>query len=350
MKSAVIKAALRTDERLAGVSALACLMHVYAHTACDDYGRLKGNPSWWAMNVVPGRAKVAECATALKELIGCGVVAEYTVGGVEYLMLGDWFETQTFQNNFILRAVYPNHHTGEVEPPAYWNAVRDAQGMRKRGERLNLKSHDVKLRNHDSDEINLETDDLNLGQPGVKLIQVVVVEEEVYKETNTNPVSTTTTDINLKSDEINLTLEPLIPYWEGHADPMVEFMGKIIASVPKYANASRPATLTRVEEIIERIRTEAPDDQAIKDMLTDWCDFNQADTSGKFGKQDPIASIRQQIGFRRPRWAVMRKRMDESNQTGLRGVQVARTSNHTRGESAVDELARITGQKVNSGS
>lgn len=348
MKSAVIKAALRTDERLASVSALACLMHVYAHTACDDYGRLKGNPSWWAMNVVPGRATVAECASALKELISCEIVIEYKVNGVEYLALCDWFETQTFQNNFVLRAVYPNQHTSEVEPPAYWNAVRDAQGMRKRGERLKLKSDDLKLRNQDSDEINLSEGDLKLSDPDFKLNQVVVVEERVYITNNTT-VSTTTTPANLKIDEINLNLEPMIPYWEGHADPLVEFLGKIIASVSKYEGASRPPTLARVEEILERIRIEAPDDQAIKDMLTDWCDFHQADTAGKFGKQDPIASIRQQIGFRRPRWAIMRKRMDEGNQTALRHAQPGRNGVYARSESSDNELARITGKEVSSG-
>lgn len=121
------------------------------------------------------------------------------------------------------------------------------------------------------------------------------------------------------------------PYWEGCTDPIVVYIAEAFHGVTKYAHASRPPTLKRVTDLVARIRQEAPDDQAIIDMVDGWKDFHEADEVGKYGRNDPVASLRERIAFLRPKWAVVKKRARGSSNT------------RTKSESLQDEVTRLSG-------
>lgn len=99
-------------------------------------------------------------------------------------------------------------------------------------------------------------------------------------------------------------------WWDGDPDPMVAYVAEAFAQVPKYAEASRPPTPDRVRTLVARIREDAPDEGAIRDMVDNWRDFHAADTKARYGKQDPVASLREQIAIRRPKWVVAKKRAE----------------------------------------
>lgn len=276
-------------DALVEVSVLACLLHAYGLTACDDYGRISASARYWMMNVCPNRASLAEIAAALDELVASGALVKYGDAGDPSLLYPDWFETQTFQNNFVLRALRPNPETGECEPPVKWSDIREAMNLRRRAPRANLTEEEEQAK---AENVKLSKRKDNVNQ--------VVSSKSNKKEKNTD---TTTTDLNLTG------VEPLLPYWEGCGDPLVVYVAEAISKIGKYANASRPPTIARLEDLVGKARELAPDDKAVQFMVDNWKEFHLADVKAKYGKQDPVASLREQIGYYRPRWAQMRRRM-----------------------------------------
>lgn len=307
MSSALFRATLPQDERLAECSVLACLGYVYAHLRCDSFGRLKGSSGWWAMHVLPGRGSVSEVSSALGELVACGVLRRYEVDGEPFVVIVDWFKTQSFQELYMMRAQYPNPDTGEVEQTMPWRDARDHFGLRRRKERPTVIPQQVTVRNEAPSSVTVRREELTVNR-GATITTV-----------------TTEDSSTSRAREIDWLSEP---------DRVVAYMGQKISEVRKYANASRPATVQRVTDLVARMRTEAPDDQAICDLVDNWFDFHSADTDAKYGKGDPVASMRQQLGFARPRWAAAVARANR----GAASRQVRRD------ESMADELSRITSQ------
>jgi hypothetical protein len=263
------------------------------------------------MNVVPGRGSVTEVEHALKELVDAGVVIKYVVGDETFMRLTDWFETQSFQELHMMRAKYPNPETGECERTMLFKFAKDEYGLRKRAarnpktkpEKVIIKTDDFMIKTDDYNKVIIKTDDLSVK----------------------SPATITTTYSN------SSTGESPEPYWTNCDDPTIRFMAEKIASVTKYAGASRPATLERVMDLISRMREIAPDDGAIIDLVTNWHDFHSADTKGKYGKSDPISSMRAQIAYYQPKWSVVAKR------------STRQSTRVNRSESMTDELDRITG-------
>jgi hypothetical protein len=337
MNSAVIKAAMRIDDRLADASALACLMYTWAHTACDDYGRLKATPGWWAMNVVPGRASVADVEIALASLVRCGVLESYEIDDERFVRIRDWFDTQSFQELHMMRAIYPNPESGEREPSMLWKFARDRYGLRKRAPKrpktpefkpngITVKPADLTVNENGPASVTVKPADLTVKGPALYT---------TYDSSNTDP----------RDDEPSK--EPVPDYWENATDELVPFIGRAIASIPKYNRASRPATLDRVTGLIARLREIAPHDDAIRDMVTNWQEFHAADKKAKYGSGDPVASIRQQIGHYEPRWTVTKSKLAR---VAVTQSQIdARGNQPRRNESAIDELARITEGLTNGG-
>lgn len=342
MNSAVIKFTLRTDDRLADASALACLMYTWAHTACDDYGRLKATPGWWAMNVVPGRASVCEVENGLADLIRAGVLAPYEVAGERFVRIVDWFQTQSFQELHMMRALYPNPDTGERETSMLWKFARDHFGLRKRAPKGSKGPNDPKPK---PNGITVKSADLTVSENGsadltVKLGDLTVKSEALY-----TTLDSSNTDAGAPEPPTTPEPEPLIAYWEASDDPLVPFIGERIASIAKYAKATRPANLERVTALVARLREIAPHDDAIRDMITNWHEFHDADKKAKYGSGDPVASIRQQIAHYEPRWVVQKSKLARVAQTQ---AQIdARPARPPRDETMSDELARITGGRPN---
>ncbi len=153
-----------------------------------------------------------------------------------------------------------------------------------------------------------------------------------------DPPTTTTTlhsAANAKSSSSSKGRhEPLFAYWEGADDELVAVIGRAIASVAKYDRATRPATLERVTELLIRLRAIAPHDDAIRDLVVNWQEFHAADKAGRYGRADPVASMRNQIGHFEPRWAVQKSKLARTAQTNAR--------HPPKYETMAEEIARIT--------
>lgn len=326
MHSAIIKRSLLINERLAGVSVLGCLMYTWAHCMCDDYGRLSATPGWWAMRVVPGRGALCDVEAALGELVQCGALIAYSVGDGRFVRIADWFETQSWQELHMMRAECPNPETGELEQSMLWKYARDHFGLRKRAPKRQKRTE------HEPEKITVKNEEITVRleetEPvTVKNEPVTVKDAALYSIYDNSSNAGETGD------------EPVGNYWDGCDDLLVVHIAETFASVPKYANASRPPTLARVTELVHRLREIAPHDEAIRDMVKNWHEFHEADKKAKYGKSDPVASMRGQIGHYEPKWTVQRSK--------LKRIAETETSiNHNRRgarETMADELARITG-------
>ena len=91
-------------------------------------------------------------------------------------------------------------------------------------------------------------------------------------------------------------------FWDGHEDQLLVLICEAVASVEKYRECN-PFGMDRVKELADDIEASAPTFADSKAFLKDWRDFHKADVKAKYGKSDPIRSIRNRLAYFIPRWS-----------------------------------------------
>lgn len=112
-----IKADLRRDEHLGGVSRDARYLFVLLITYADDHGRFRAHPALLASELYPydddaGRREVEQW---LDELCEAGRVRKYTSGGQEYGYIVNWAKHQRVDN--AARSELPDPTECEISVP-----------------------------------------------------------------------------------------------------------------------------------------------------------------------------------------------------------------------------------------
>lgn len=114
-----------------------------------------------------------------------------------------------------------------------------------------------------------------------------------------------------------ISCHPSASEWEGDDDWLVRALGEAIAAVPKYQGCSRAPTLGALRGLAGLLREAgAPSDDDLLYFIAEWREFHKIDVHGRYGKADPVASLRNNIDRYRPRWAQERRRRLERERSG----------------------------------
>lgn len=122
-----------------------------------------------------------------------------------------------------------------------------------------------------------------------------------------------------------------------HKHPVEAAILSAILQVPKYDRCKIPPTRTRVVDLAGRLMAAAPTTELIVDMLKAWVAYHAADSKSRFGKDDPLSSIRNNIAHYEPKWASLKHRASSSG-TGLVRPD---TPKARKQETIAEKLARV---------
>jgi hypothetical protein len=94
MRRRAVHADIWQDEKFAKLSFPARLLFIGIITLSNDYGKLRGNPTYLKSNIFPYDDSV-NLENSLKELTDKKIIISYSNNGEQFLKIKNWFKHQT---------------------------------------------------------------------------------------------------------------------------------------------------------------------------------------------------------------------------------------------------------------